>query len=47
MVCNLQAIRKLHKKIANEREDNGMLGDENSHPFFHKFQAWEGLKHCG
>jgi hypothetical protein len=31
----------------NEREDNGMLGNENSHPLFHKFQAWEGLKHHG
>lgn len=39
--------QEITQEDCNEREDNGMLRNENSHPLFHKFQGWEGLKHRG
>jgi len=39
--------QEITQENCNEREDNGMLGNMNSHPLFHKSQAWEGLNHCG
>jgi hypothetical protein len=39
--------QEITQENCNEREDNGMLGNMNSHPLFHKSQAWEGLKHRG